>query len=134
MKTYLNKVKDFTNFAPLFVTTVLAQDNNTISLTPTEGLAGQLQGFTLNDLLSAFIQLVIIVAAIVFFFVLVIGGVRWIVSGGDKAQTEAARNQITAGLVGLVIVFSAWAILAAIEVFFGIDILGGLSIPTVNSS
>jgi hypothetical protein len=61
---------------------------------------------------------------------LVIGGIRWIASGGDKAQTEAARNQITSALVGLVIVFAAWAIVALINVFFGINIFS-LAIPTV---
>jgi len=63
---------------------------------------------------------------------LVIGGIKWIASGGDKAQTESARNQITAALVGLVIVFAAWAILALIKVFFGIDILTTLTIPSVT--
>ena len=59
--------------------------------------------------------MVLVIAAIVFFFILVMGGVRWITSGGDKGKTEAARNQITAALVGLVIVFAAWAIIQLIE-------------------
>ena len=73
----------------------------------------------------------LVVAAIVFFFILVIGGIKWIASGGDKAQTEGARNQITAALVGLVIVFAAWAILALIKTFFGVDIFS-LTIPTIG--
>lgn len=84
---------------------------------------------TIPSLISGLIRLVVVVAAIIFFFILVIGGIRWIASGGDKAQTEAARNQITAALVGLVIVFAAWAILALIKVFFGVDIFT-LTIPT----
>jgi TRAP-type C4-dicarboxylate transport system permease small subunit len=72
----------------------------------------------------------VVVAAIVFFFILVIGGIRWIASGGDKAQTEAARSQITSALVGLVIVFAAWAIVALINVFFNINIFS-LAIPHV---
>lgn len=72
----------------------------------------------------------VVVAAIVFFFILVIGGIRWIASGGDKANTEAARAQITAALVGLVIVFAAWAIVALINTFFHIDIFK-LAIPAV---
>jgi hypothetical protein len=64
---------------------------------------------------------------------LIIGGVRWITSGGDKAATEAARGQITAALVGLVIVFAAWAILQLIELFFGVDILGGLEVISVQN-
>ena len=103
----------------------------TIDLSPTSGLAGQLTGITISGIISALISLIIIIAAIAFFFILIIGGIRWIMSGGDKANTEAARNQITAALVGLVIVFAAWAILQLIDAFFGTNILGGLEIPTV---
>lgn len=85
---------------------------------------------TLPSIISALIRLTVVIAAIVFFFILVIGGIRWIASGGDKAQTEAARNQITAALVGLVIVFAAWAIVALINTFFHIDIFS-LAIPSV---
>ena len=74
------------------------------------------------------ISFVLIVAAIAFFFMLVLGGIKWITSGGDKGKTEAARNQITAGLVGLVIVFAAWAILKLVESFFGVS-LRSFTIP-----
>lgn len=90
-----------------------------------------LTSLTVPSLVSGLIRLTLVVAAIVFFFILVIGGIRWIASGGDKAQTEAARGQITAALVGLVIVFAAWAIVQLIQVFFGINIFQ-LSLPSVN--
>lgn len=86
---------------------------------------------TVPNLISALIRLTLVVAAIVFFFILVIGGIQWIASGGDKAQTEAARNRITAALVGLVIVFAAWAIVALIKTFFNVDIFS-LAIPSVT--
>ncbi len=76
-----------------------------------------------NGLVSTAIRALLIVAAVVFFFMLVIGGIKWILSGGDKGKTEEARNQITAALVGLVIVFSAWAIAQLINAFFGVNIL-----------
>jgi TRAP-type C4-dicarboxylate transport system permease small subunit len=105
--------------------------DTTISLTPAPDSGfSKLGTLTIPSLISGVIRLVIVVAAIIFFFVLVIGGIRWIASGGDKQQTENARNQITAALVGLVIVFAAWAILALIKVFFGVDIFT-LTIPTV---
>ena len=53
---------------------------------------------------------------------LVWGGIQWIMSGGDKAKTEEARNRITAALVGLAIVASAWAIMKLVEYFFGLNI------------
>jgi hypothetical protein len=91
-----------------------------------------LGNLTIPGIIAGLITLVLIIAAIVFFFMLVIGGIRWITSGGDKANTEAARNQITAALVGLVIVFAAWAIINLVGTFLDIDILQSLTLPTAN--
>jgi hypothetical protein len=89
-----------------------------------------LQDLTIGGIVTGAIRLTLVVAAFVLFFILVIGGIRWIVSGGDKANTEAARSQITAALVGLVIVFAAWAIVQLINTFFGINIFE-LTLPSV---
>lgn len=77
---------------------------------------------SLGALIGGFITVIMIVAAVVFFFMLVIGGLRWITSGGDKGQTEGARNQITAALVGLIIVFGAFAIASLVDSLFGINV------------
>ena len=76
-----------------------------------------------ETLIPMLIKLLLILAALVFFFMLVLVGIKWILSGGDKGKTEEARNQITSALVGLVIVFSAWAIAGLINAFFGVNIL-----------
>ena len=110
---------------------LIAAAEKEVNLLPT-GQFEILGGLSVGQIVSTAIKLSLVVAAVVFFFVLVIGGIKWIASGGDKAQTESARNQITAALVGLVIVFAAWAILALIKVFFGIDILTTLTIPSVT--
>lgn len=104
-----------------------------INLRPGQGFSTPLETLTFGQVIGAAIVLILIIAAIVFFFILIIGGVRWITSGGDKAATEAARSQITSALVGLVIVFAAWAILQLIELFFGVDILGGLQVVSVQN-
>jgi pseudouridine-5'-phosphate glycosidase len=104
---------------------------DTIELQPAQGTDFYKLGkLTLPSVVSGLIKGALVVAAIVFFFILVIGGIRWIASGGDKAATEGARNQITAALIGLVIVFAAWAIVALINTFFGINIFS-LTLPTV---
>ena len=102
-----------------------------IDLAPTSAEFSNLGGLSIEQIIGGFVNLILIVAAVIFFFILVIGGIRWITSGGDKANTEAARNQITAALVGLVIVFAAWAIIQLIQTFFGITIIGGINIPTL---
>lgn len=112
----------------LYSTAVLAADD--INLNPT-GEFSALGDLTVGGIVAGFIRLILVIAALVFFFILVVGGIRWIASGGDKAQTETARNQITAALVGLVIVFAAWAIVQLINTFFGIDIFS-LTLPTAQ--
>lgn len=99
----------------------------TVDLRPGGDFA-RLGTLTFPELISGLIKISLVIAAIIFFFVLVIGGIRWILSGGDKQATETARGQITAALVGLVIVFAAWAILQLIDTLFGVKILQGLRI------
>lgn len=123
----MNNIRRMLNF--LYSAAVLAADD--INLRPEGGLAGGLTGLTVGGIVTALIRLILVITALVFFFILVIGGIRWIASGGDKAQTEAARNQITAALVGLVIVFAAWAIIQLINTFFGVNIFE-LSLPTAQ--
>ncbi len=111
---------------------LLAQATGQFNLTP-PGFTENVQDITITQIVSAALLLILVVAAIVFFFMLIVGGIRWITSGGDKTQTEGARNQITAALIGLVIVFAAWAIANLIEIFFGIDLFGALVIQPISN-
>lgn len=77
----------------------------------------------ISQVIGAIIGLIFIVAAIVFFFMLAIGGIQWLVSGGDKTAVESARGRITNALIGLVVTFSVFAIVKLIEFFFDTNIL-----------
>lgn len=109
---------------------ILAQDGK-INLQPGGELGSNLQGLEIGNIVGGGLRLILVIAALVFFFILVVGGIKWILSGGDKAHTEGARNQITAALVGLVIVFSAWAIASLLGTFFDINIFN-LTLPNVQ--
>lgn len=76
-----------------------------------------------QKLIPALIGLVLVVGVIIFFFMLLIGAITWISSGGDKAAIEGARGRITQALIGIVVLFSVFAIIKLIEGFFGINIL-----------
>ena len=80
---------------------------------------------SLGKLLSNAIQILIFVAGLFFFIMLIIGGLQWILSGGDKAGAQAARDRITSAFIGLVIVVAAFAITIVVSQVFGINILGG---------
>lgn len=99
-----------------------------INLKPT-GSFGNLGNLTVEGMISGLVNLVLVLAALVFFFILVWGGIKWIASQGDEGKVKAAREQVTQALIGLVIVFAAWAILHLIGRVFNVDIFN-LSIPT----
>jgi len=83
-----------------------------------------------GQLISAGVGTLLIIASLLAFFYLILGGIQWITSGGDKAGMEAARNKITHAIVGLIIVGAAWAIMLLVQNFLGVSIIGGtLSFP-----
>ena len=76
-----------------------------------------------NDLLPRLIGLSFVIGIVIFLFFMVLGAIQWIISGGDKAALEGAKGKITNAIIGIVILFSIFAILKIVEDFFGIDIL-----------
>lgn len=81
-------------------------------------------------LISRVISVAFIIAGILTFALLVMGGIEWLTSGGDKTKTENARNRITAAIVGLAIVAASWALMKLIAYFFGVDVFeGNINIP-----
>lgn len=91
----------------------------------------QPQGVKITDvgqLISAVVGMLLIVAALMAFLFLIMGGIQWITSGGDKAGMEQARNKITHAIVGLIIVGAAWAIMTLVQNFLGVTIIGGSGI------
>lgn len=97
-------------------------DDETVNLGPPPGFGNIPNTVNLTKIIGGVLQLLLLAAAVFFFVYLVIGGIKWIMSGGDKAQIEAARNQITHALIGLVIVFAAWLIAGLVNSLVGINI------------
>lgn len=87
-----------------------------------------LKVFNLGQLLSGAIGFILVIAALAAFIFLIWGGIQWITSGGDKASVEAARSRILAAIIGLFVVFAAWALMTILGQFFGFDITN-LSFP-----
>ena len=88
------------------------------------GLQGMLSspGTFFQEAIPSLIGFGFVVGAIVFIFMLIIGGVQWATSGGDKAALESARTRIVNALIGMMILLSTYAILSIIEAFFGMDL------------
>jgi predicted small integral membrane protein len=80
-------------------------------------------GFTcISNLVGNAISISFIIAAIVTFIFLVVGGMNWLTSGGDKAKVETAQKMITNAIIGLAIVAASYAIYLIVLDFFGIDL------------
>jgi|SRR5579872_6210949 len=84
------------------------------------------------QIIRAIIQFILIVAFVLAFIFLLIGGIRWITAGGDEKGVEKARGMITAALIGLVVVLIAFALIKLVETFFGVSIIDNICIPNVN--
>lgn len=90
-----------------------------------------------NDIVAvirAIIRFILLLAFIIAFVMLLIGGIRWILAGGDEKSVEKARNTITAALIGLVVVLVSYALIRLVETFFGVQIISGntFAIPQVG--
>ena len=109
---------------------IAAYAAESIKILPDNGTFSPLGSLTFSGIVSGAISLAMLVVALVFFFFLILGGLKWVMSGGDQKNVEAARAQITNALIGLAIVFAAFAIMKLIETIFGITLLGPMSIPT----
>lgn len=80
-------------------------------------------GFTcIGHLVSNIVAAAFIIAGILFFVLLVLGGIEWLTSGGDKVKVENAGKRITAALIGLAIVASSYAVYMLVLNFFGINL------------
>ncbi len=82
-------------------------------------------GIIHNLIISAFV-----IAAILALAFLIWGGIKWIISGGDKAKVQAARDTIIAAVIGLILTLLSFFILSVVLGLFGLK-LTDLQIPTL---
>lgn len=90
-------------------------------------LAGTDTGRTIQNIVVVIVILAIVIALLYLLY----GGIKWITSRGDKTEVEAARNHITAAIIGLIVVFLAIFIVSIVAAIFGIDIKS-ITIPKIN--
>lgn len=101
----------------------LAQVKNPILPPALNPATGEPAATAFQGILAAIIRVFFVAGGLLFFFILLIGAIRWITSGGDKAQIESARSTILNALVGFVILMSLFAITAVISNLFGLSLL-----------
>lgn len=80
-------------------------------------------GYTcIGHLVSNIVSAAFIISGIAFFLILVMGGVEYLTSGGDKGKVESSQKRISSALIGLAIVASSYAVYMLVLEFFGINL------------
>ena len=95
-----------------------------------QGQFTPLEQVTIPGLINAAVNIVLIVGAVLFVFSLLGGGLKMNLSGGKGDKVDEAKRQLVNALIGVFIVFSAWAGMNFISTFYGIDLLT-FEIPTL---
>ena len=76
------------------------------------------------------ILLLIIISFIIAVIMILLAGLKFVTASGDEKAVSSAWAQIYWGLIGLVVVVGAFAIINLAETFFNIQIIsGGFSLP-----
>ncbi|HLD02045.1 MAG TPA: hypothetical protein VJC10_04170 [Patescibacteria group bacterium] len=125
MKKFLLFIFSLITVSFLTILPAYAEEGAGVDPCPKGSQFDQLCDLTSGDL-SEIINLIVIVlliaAVLISLFFLIFGGIKWILSGGDKGGVEAARNMIVAAIVGLIIAFLSYFILQIVLGFFGINL------------
>jgi hypothetical protein len=75
---------------------------------------------TLGAIISLLVQVVIGLASVVLFLIFIWAGYDFVVSRGDPQKIAAARNKITYGIVGYILLVVAFLIVRIVSQVFGI--------------
>lgn len=124
---------------------VFAQTPSGTNLDPCDKLTDpwnklcQISDKNTGQVIGNVVLILFIAAALIALFFLIWGGIKWILSGGDKTKVEAARSTIIAALIGLVVTFLSFFLLQLVLSIFGISLtdftiptlLGGAPTPTL---
>ena len=74
-------------------------------ITLPKGQFTSLNNVTIQGLVSAAINITLIVACVLFVFSLLTGAIKFILTGGDKERTDNAKRQVVNALIGIFLVF-----------------------------
>lgn len=83
---------------------------------PTGGLEAGGAGQRLFQLGVDGIFAIGVILAVIF---IIISGIQWIISGGDKQKLQAARTRLIYSIVGLIVIIGAFFIVSTVIVIFG---------------
>ncbi len=111
---------------PLFITTVFANDNEGIDIYKNFLIGGHPSQFTtIASLVNLLYKSLLVLAGIVFLFLVILGGFSYIAGAGEEKsnQVEKGKKAITWAIIGFLIIFSAYWLIQIVGLFTGVPIL-----------
>jgi len=79
----------------------------------------------ISNIINKIIQLIYVVAGIIFVFMIIISALQWILSGGDKEAVAKARGRLTWAIIGIVFLALAFVIIKVIGQITGFTFFVG---------
>lgn len=89
-----------------------------------EGIRGATGYSSIGELITAILPNIYVAASLILFFLLIGGGLMFMISAGRENPEGAAtgKKAITAALIGFILIFASYWLIQIIEVVTGIQI------------
>lgn len=101
------------------ISLVVGEGSQRVDIQPIAGMpSGGLLGLIPTVITYLFIGATMLALAF-----LILGGIKWITSGGDKHGVENARKTVIFAVIGLVVVFSSFLIINIVGKLFSVSLL-----------
>ncbi|MDA3802406.1 MAG: hypothetical protein PF488_00715 [Patescibacteria group bacterium] len=115
--------------ATVFVSTFFLKVYNSLAATFKEisglGTSGDNAGYTANlqnisgeGLIIQIINLVLTFVGVAFLILMIYGGISWMTAAGNDTKVDKAKKILIAGVIGIIVVFSAYVISQFVVGFF----------------
>jgi hypothetical protein len=77
---------------------------------------------TIGDVLTALLPYIFVLAGIILFGYLIMGGFAFLTSAGDPEKIKTAQKKLVNAIIGFVIIFAAYWLVQILEEVLGIGI------------
>jgi hypothetical protein len=116
----------------LTATNIAFAEPQPISLTQ-QSNQGLQSSTPLQQIIQNAISIIFAIAAIVVLFMLLWGGIQWMLSGGEKEKVAEARKRVEHALIGMAIVAVAFVLVTVVGKVVGFNPTNIQSIPSLGN-
>ncbi len=88
----------------------------------TEGCEDVASFTCLEPMFGSVVRAVVALAGVALFIMLLVGGFKMLISGGDAKKLDSAKGTITNAVIGLVVIVASYLILLTIKQITGVNV------------